>query len=302
MTGGAPVFIVNPAAGGGRGRTASTALRDALAARGAAHAELRFTDGPGDAAALAEAYASAGADPVVAVGGDGTIHEVANGLLRGGPTRPALAVIPAGTGNDFARGLGIPIGTSDALAAALGGVSRAIDAARCGTRYFLGVAGAGFDARVAKAVNGAPSMLKVGALPFVYYTLREVITNRNVELNVALDGGRVIRQRTFMVSISNGRYSGGGMQLAPGAEPDDGRLDVCLVGDVSRWEVVRLLPKVFSGGHVGHAKVTILHASTIRIDGPPEVLAQADGELIGGLPLDIAIVPEALRVLVPVGA
>lgn len=295
------IFILNPAAAGGRAARAEPLIREAFAGRPGAQPEFAVTQCPGHAVELAAEAARKGYDPVVAVGGDGTVSEVANGLLAFAGSIPSLAVIPIGTGNDFARSLGIPIGLRKAVEVAVGGagVARAVDAAHCGVGYFVGVAGAGFDARVAKAVNAAPAWMKIGALPFVFYTLREIVRNRNPDLVIELDGVTVLRLRSLLVSVSNCRFSGGGMQLAPGAEPDDGLLDVCVVGDASVAEVVRLLPRVFSGGHVRHPKVAIHRASRIRILGPSEVHAQADGELIGGLPLDISVMPRALRVLVP---
>jgi len=182
-----PLFIVNPAAGGGRGRRAQARI-SALPGR---NAELAVTRRPGDAEVLATEGAAAGFDPIVAVGGDGTVHEVVNGLLAGGATPPRLAMVPIGTGNDFARSVGVPRGFTEALAVATDGAGRVrtIDAARCGDRYFVVLAATGFAARVASAVNRAPSWSKIGTLPFVYHTLREVIANRNVELSVELDGG-----------------------------------------------------------------------------------------------------------------
>ena len=294
-----PAFIINPVAGGGRGRRAHAAIVTLLGQRASGAAEFAFTERPGHAVDLARDRASSGFDPIVAVGGDGTVHEVANGLLGSRGPIPRLAVIPIGTGNDFARSVGIPteLRAAVSVAADRSGRTRIVDAARCGDRYFVVLVGTGFAARVASAVNDSPSWSKVGALPFVYHTLREVITNRNVDLTITLDGTDVVQQPSFMVYVSNCRFSGGGMQLSPEARPDDGLLDVCLVGDANRRDVVTMLPKVFSGGHVGHPKVSLHRAATIRVDGPPHVQVQADGEVIGALPMEVEVVPGALRVL-----
>lgn len=294
-----PIFIVNPVAGGGRGRRAHAAIGEFLAARPTNDAEFAFTERPGHAVELARDGAASGFDPVVAVGGDGTVNEVANGMLRFAGAIPRLAVVPIGTGNDFARSVGIPSATGEAVGVVLGdsGTARTVDAGRCGDRYFVVLAASGFAARVAKAVNEAPSWSKIGTLPFVFHTLREVVTNRNVELSITLDGTDTIRQPSFMVYVSNCRYSGGGMQLSPEAQPHDGLLDVCLVGDASRRDVVTMLPRVFSGGHIGHPTVSLHRARTVRVDGPPGVQVQADGEVIGFLPMEIEVVPRALRVL-----
>jgi diacylglycerol kinase (ATP) len=292
-------FIVNPAAGGGR-KGAEALIGDVKAAHPGADIQFAVTERAGHATFLARELASAGYDPIVAVGGDGTVHEVANGLLEYSGSIPTLGVIPVGTGNDFARSVGIPTRFAEAVAVAVGGagVARAIDAARCNDRYFIGVAGAGLDARVASAVNGAPRWMKLGAMPFVWYALREIVRKRSVELVIELDRDTVRRQRSLLVSVSNCRFSGGGMQFSPDAEPDDGLLDVCIVGNASRIDLVRLLPRVFSGGHVGHPAVELQRAARVTISGPADVMAQSDGELIGGLPLVISVVPRALRVLV----
>lgn len=295
-----PMFVINPMAGGGRAARLVPELRDAVARRAQLEPTYAVAERPGHAVDLAERAAADGYDPIVVVGGDGTMNEVANGLLRYRGAIPRLAVIPTGTGNDFARSVGIPRSLEDAVPVALGeaGGPRPVDAARIGDRYFVGVAGAGIDARVARAVNRAPRWLKVGALPFVVFTLLEVIRNRNAELTMELDATTTITQRSLMVAVSNCRYSGGGMQIAPGAEPDDGLLDVCLIGDASTSEVVRLLPSVFSGGHVRHPKVAIHRARRVRVTGPAGVAVQADGDVVGTLPIEISVMPRALTVLV----
>jgi len=297
------LFIVNPTAGGGRGRRAQARIADLLSHSQFADAEFAFTERPGHATSLARQWAAAGVERIVAVGGDGTVHEVVNGLLAHGTDGGRLGVIPIGTGNDFARSVGIPAGVDAALAVAIAAdpTVRVVDAGRIGDRFFAVLAGTGLAARVAGAVNRAPSWSKIGTLPFVYYTLREVLTNRNVELSVELDGDEPIRLPCFMVYVSNCRFSGGGMQLSPGALPDDGLLDVCLVGDASLVDVVTMLPRVFSGGHVGHPTVALHRARTVRVTGPTDVLVQADGEVIGTLPMEISVMPRALRVLSAVG-
>lgn len=299
MSGPRPMFIVNPVAGGGRGRRAHASIVTLLGHQASDEVEFAFTERPGHAVELARDGGASGFDPIVAVGGDGTVHEVANGLLAFRGAIPRLAVIPIGTGNDFARSVGIPTDLRAAVRVATdgSGMERIVDAARCGDRYFVVLAGTGFAARVASAVNESPSWSKIGALPFVFHTLREVLTNRNVDLTITLDGTDVIHQPSFMVYVSNCRFSGGGMQLSPEARPDDGLLDVCLVGDASRRDVVTMLPKVFSGRHVGHPKVSLHRAATVRVDGPSHVQVQADGEVIGSLPMEVEVVPGALRVL-----
>jgi diacylglycerol kinase (ATP) len=295
------MFIVNPAAGGGRGRRAVGLAFVRLRERGRTDPTLAFTERPGHATALAREAATAGFAPIVGVGGDGTLSEIANGLV-GIAEAPPLAVMPVGTGNDFARSMGLPTDLDAAVDLAVSGVApRAIDVGRCGERYFLNMAGAGFDAEVGRAVNAAPAALRHGALPFVVYTLLELTRSRKRDLRIRLDD-QTLERRAFMISVGNGPCSGGGMQICPDASREDGLLDVCIVGDVSRLEVVQLLPKVFSGRHVSHPKVEMRRARTVRIEGPAGTYVQVDGEVTGTLPVEFGVVPSALRVIVPTGA
>jgi YegS/Rv2252/BmrU family lipid kinase len=232
------------------------------------------------------------------VGGDGTLHEIVNGLLRT-PQPPELAAIPVGTGNDFAHCLGIPKSILEAVALACKGTcSLATDVGLCGDRYFLNVAGIGFDADVAMAVNRAPGVLRRLPYAFVLYTLRELVRNRRHPLDIYLDGRHVQRQ-SLLVAVANGRFYAGGMMIAPPASRSDGLLDVCIIGDVSRREVLRLLPSVFHGGHIKHPKVELHRARVVRIEGLPTTLAQLDGEVIGSAPLQFEVVPRALTIVVP---
>jgi diacylglycerol kinase (ATP) len=298
MTRPRPMFVVNPAAGGGRGRRVAALVRARLDERGVTGAEVVFTERPGHATTLARDAAAAGFAPIVGVAGDGTLSEIANGLLDA-EDAPPLAVVPVGTGNDFARSLALPTDLAAAVDLAVSDVApRAIDVGRCGARCFLNTAGVGFDAEVGRAVNSAPSALRHGALPFVLYTLLELTRSRKPLLRIRLDD-TVIEQRAFMVSIGNGPCSGGGMRICPDASRDDGLLDVCIVGDVSRLEVVRLLPKVFSGGHTSHPKVDMRRARTVRVEGPAGTYVQVDGEVVGTLPAEFSVLPSALRVIAP---
>jgi diacylglycerol kinase (ATP) len=258
---------------------------------------MLFTDRPGHAVELARQLARDGFSPVVGVGGDGTLHEIANGLVDGIEPR-TMAVVPIGTGNDFARCVGLPTDLSAAAELAFAGEARLMDLGRCGDTYFVNAGGVGLDARVAVSAAAMPRLLRRGTLPYMLATLREVVVNASSELTIVLDDTR-IRQRALMVAIANGRFYGGGMKICPAASRVDGLLDVCVVGELSRREVLALLPKVFSGGHVGHPAVRFYQAQSVRIEGPPGTLVQLDGDLSGEVPIDLQAVPGAIRVVTP---
>jgi len=299
MTPRRPCFVVNPAAAGGRARKVLLLVQDILRSRDPA-AEVVVTERIGHATELARAAADAGFAPVVAVGGDGTVHEVANGLLQARQPAP-LCVVPCGTGNDFARSLGLPTAPRDAIALAWDGAARTIDLAACGGRRFLNVGGLGFDARVARAASRFPAFLRVGTLPYVAGVLREIVVNSSDELTLHLDDRTLVR-RTLMIAVANLPYYGGGMMICPAASATDGLLEVCIVGAMSRREILSLLPKVFSGGHRDHHLVEFHKTRALRIEGLGQAEVQVDGELLVVSPITFESVPTALQVMVPVAS
>ncbi|MFN3596301.1 MAG: diacylglycerol/lipid kinase family protein [Rubricoccaceae bacterium] len=317
-------FILNPAARSGR----AARLRGALAEGCRAHGlDARFaeTRAPGDARALAHVLAR-DADVVVAVGGDGTVGEVVEGLLapgargtaRGTARRAALGVVPAGTGNDFAAHFGFPqrlAGALDVLRAAqrrpldvlrLRGTSGGAGGGQAWERVVVNGLGLGFDAA---AAAGAGRFKRLGGhLAYLASVLSLLRTWAPPPLRVALTaepGGPpcpLWLGPTFLLELGNGSSVGGGFRLTPDADPADGRLDVCLVREVPVWRVLRLLPRVFSGGHVGAPEVTMARGACVTVEalGAP-VPAHLDGEdLPGGLRrLEASVLPAALALVAP---
>lgn len=242
----------------------------------------------------------AGTDVLVVVGGDGMVSLGTN-LVAG--TSIPLGIIAAGTGNDMARGLGLPIGDTDAairtLLDSLRREPRVIDAAsvRHGdlTTWYAGVLSAGFDAVVNERAN---SMTRPrGSSRYILALLRELITLKPVSYTLTIDG--VARSVDGMlVSVANNVSLGGGMKVAPGALLDDGLLDVFIVKKLSRFEFLRVFPRVFSGTHTTHPAVEFVHARSVRLETDAAIVAYADGERVGPLPVDIQVAPGVLRVLV----
>jgi diacylglycerol kinase (ATP) len=302
--------VVNPAAGGGRGARGAQAL--AALSRRLAGSRLEVVDVSSDSAEHAAARAREavrdGARALVVVGGDGMVH-LGAGVVAG--TDVPLGVLPAGTGNDVARSLGIPVddpaAALDLLVAALTqDACVAIDAVRAQapatggaparSRWFAGVMGAGFDAVVNERANGWRRPR--GRLRYPLATARELPVFRPRPYELTLDDGPVERTRAMLVTVANTPSYGGGMRVCPQARPDDGLLDVLVLEPVSRAELVRFLPSVYSGGHVDHPKVSIRRARSVRVSAP-DIVAYADGERVGPLPLTCTVVPGALRVLAP---
>lgn len=236
-------------------------------------------------------------DRIVAVGGDGTIQEVANGLLD--HDRASLGIVPVGSGNDLARSLGLPRDPGSAWTIALGSGERRVDLARATdgggrTRWFGSAGGIGFDAQVAAAMSTRRGWQR-GQAGYLLTTLAELRRFSNRELSMVIDGvGR--EARALMVAIANGEYYGGGMRIAPGAAVDDGLLDLCVVGDVSRLAALGQLANLYRGTHVNHPKVEMARAREIEIHGPDGTRSHLDGEPFGPLPLRIVIHRGAVRI------
>jgi diacylglycerol kinase (ATP) len=266
-----------------------------LATRGV---ECLRTTGPRNATALACDAVARGAERVIAVGGDGTVSEVAAGLLG---SSISLAVIPAGRGNDFARALGIPRGRAAAARLALEGHARDIDVG-CATsstarRTFVNVAGCGFDAEVvhhmAQTRNGT------GSLAYLMAVLGTLARVRPRHLRLTLDGGCPLERSVVGLAVANGTHYGGGLRIAPRAALDDGLFDVCVVGARTPAGVLALLPWLYVGAHTQRHGVEFFRARHVIIEplDADSAGCQADGEPIGGLPAAFEVQPAALRVI-----
>ncbi len=240
-----------------------------------------------------------GHDRVIGIGGDGTVQEIVNGLLSGGPATASLGIVPMGPGNDLARSLSLPTDLGSAWRLAIGHGTRPIDVARAtngegAQRWFASAGGIGFDAQVAAAMASRRGW-QAGRVGYLLTTLAELRRFENRRIRLVVDGEPITRDVLF-VAIANGAYYGGGMRIAPSAMPDDGRLDVCMVGDVSRLTVLRQLPNLYRGTHVEHPAVEMRTGSLIEVEGDSGTRVHLDGEPFGGLPLRVALSPRALEV------
>lgn len=299
------VVAINPSASFGAKSDIGPALVQTLRAEG--HDVQSLTE-PSWLELLASARAAVKSKPdaLVVVGGDGIVNLGAN-LVAG--TRVPLGIIPSGTGNDMARGLGIPHDDTEAaiatLTAALQNGSRVIDAARISyvddatgepaQRWFLCALSAGFDAVVNERAN---NMRKPkGPSRYIIALMIELARLKRIAYRLTLDG-RVIETEGALVSVGNSISLGGGMNITPDAKLDDGLLDVLIVKPLGRAAFLRIFPRVFKGTHITDARVTIERARRIRLEADAMV-AYADGERIGPLPIDVEVVPGAVRVLAP---
>jgi len=288
-------LIVNPNAGGGRAAAALPAVEARLAELGVAFHTERTLDLP-HARDLARAAAAAG-EVAVALSGDGLIGAVADALR--GTGGGVLGVLPGGRGNDFARVAGIPRDPVAACDVIAHGVERPLDLGEAGGRGFIGIASLGFDSDANRIANEAPSRL--GSLVYVYGAFRALVSWRPATFRVEVDGQEV-SFRGWSVGAANSKAYGGGMYAAPGAEFDDGLLDVVFLMETSKLYFVRaVLPRIFKGKHVELDEVRVLRGAEVRVSADRPFTVYADGDPIGELPITMRAVPAALRVLLPEG-
>jgi diacylglycerol kinase (ATP) len=305
-----PLFIVNPIAGSGRAHRLVPRIEAWLAGQ-RIDARILETREPGHAERLAAAASDLGHDRVIAVGGDGTVQEVLNGLLSSGVGadggKPAMGLVPSGRGNDLARSVNLPVDPMACLPIALGDATHPFDVGRAegadGSRRHFGAAGGvGFDAAVAHTMAVHRRFWMRGEAGYFLGTLNELRRYRNSELEVTLIGDgedRVVSQRFLFVAFANGPYYGGGMQICPDARTDDGWLDVCLVGDLSRFAALRELPGIYQAKHLRNPMVEIVRARRLRIEGDGATRVHLDGEPFGNVPIVVTLLPGAVSVAVP---
>jgi diacylglycerol kinase (ATP) len=298
-------LIINPTAAHGKMRERWRAVETTLRAENFPF-EFAFTKWHLHAIELTRAAIQQGYDLIVAVGGDGTLNEVVNGMFdaQGALINPnaALGVIPSGTGGDFARTAGIardPIAAARQLARSsqtrlldLGEIQCVSDG-KATRRLFANVAGLGFDAEVVMRVEASGKRVS-GTLPYYSALLTTIGKYRNKDVHLQVDD-QTIEGRFNAIVVCNGKFFGGGMQISPHSDLADGLLDVITLGDLGRVEVVLNTPRLYNGTILEHPKVREYHARHVTVAARQDILIEADGELIGAGPATLSVRPAALR-------
>jgi len=280
--------------------------------------QVSFTKRRGDATALAQEGARKGCALIIACGGDGTISEVANGILNSG-NDVELGILPSGTGGDFRRTLNIPARAPDACEIIAHGKTRAIDVGRATfisrdghpvTRHFLGIASFGMSAEIIQRVKKSRAQWRrtgggqylSGRVSFALAMMQTALQSNAARVVIQLDDEHEQHLKVANLCIANARYFGGGMKIAPGAKLNDGQFDVVSIGDLGTIRILANAPRLYAGAHLGMDKVAHTQAKKViaRPDkGEEEIFLELDGELPGKLPATFQIVPGALRVRCP---
>ncbi|MET9609812.1 diacylglycerol kinase [Streptomyces sp. NPDC006512] len=288
-------LFVNPTAGRGRGAQAAQPAAAALRAAGYAVRTVVGTDAA-DALARLRTAVRGGTGAVIAVGGDGLVSLALQALAG---TDVPLGVVAAGTGNDFARALGLPVrqpARAGRLAAGAlkEGRIREVDLGRAHGAFYGTVLCSGFDSRVND--RGNRMRLPLGRFRYDLAIALELAAFRPVPYRITLDDGPPVETEAALVAVGNGSSYGGGMRICADAVPDDGLFDVTVVGDCTRTTLLRVFPQVYKGTHLGHPAVTVHRAAKVTLEAPG-LTAYADGEPLGALPVTAECVPGALRLL-----
>ena len=322
--------VANPAAGAGTVKEEWQLIERLLRAN-LPELDYAFTEGPGHASLLTREALRAGWEMVVAVGGDGTLNEVINGFFE--PAEPqelferqsdgwitttdaepqpisddgVLGILPLGTGGDFRRTLGLMGGIAENVEHLRGRHTRTVDVGQLGyidhqdelaSRFFINISAAGMSGLVDSLVNSSWKGLG-GTASFFLGTFRGFLKWRNVDIVVRLNDTEELRGPVVDVITANGEYFGGGMWIAPGAEVDNGVFQVVVLGDLSKTEQVKILPKIYGGKHLASPKVSRHRASQVAVravDADDTVLLDVDGEQPGRIPVTWVLRPQAVRV------
>ncbi len=282
--------ICNPTAGSGRGKKVGQQVKQALDQKGV-NSRLIYTLRPGHAVELARAAREEGIETVLSIGGDGTSLEVARGLLGG---KTSLGVIPAGTGNDFIKTIGLPAQPMAALDYILSHPARPTDAGEVNGQLFLNVIGTGFDVSVLEYALKAKKYCR-GLLPYLYGVIKTLFHFQSVPIRYTADGGRTETRKAFIAALGNGGVFGGGIRIAPEAKADDGPLDLVIVDQVKKRFLIPRLIGLMQGKILTFPETHFCRVSSVRFSAPGTSL-EVDGEIISESAAAARVLPGALMI------
>jgi diacylglycerol kinase (ATP) len=287
------IILLNPSAKRGQARRLLAPALEVFRQHGV-HFDVWESQTPRHLMELAGRACEEKADLIVSAGGDGTHHYVINGLF--GSEIP-LGLLPMGTGNDLAKGVGMPMDVNAAATALLNGPVRQIDLAQVGAVVYGCIAGVGFDSTVTRYANQHARWLS-GSLAYTWSLLCCMPQYRPHQLEIIADGKSFSEEVLFAVVGNNASY-GGGIRMTPRARLDDGILDICIVPYLSRLELLRWFPRTYRGEHLNHPRIKYLQARKITLSANSRMELFGDGEFLQELPATIEVLPRALRVIAP---
>jgi len=289
------LVIVNPAAGGGKTLRLQPRIKRWLSE--SPH-EFLFVI-PKSPEEMCQEILNApagGMEAILLLGGDGTVNDALPAIAT---TNLLLGFLPCGRGNDFARNTGLPMDLKESCGLPSSPSVYQSDLPTINGKPFIGIAYVGFDAEVNGLANEGKGFFN-GTLGYTVCVLRALKNFKPFEIEMTIDD-HSLRERVMMVSVANGPYYGGGMKIAPQATMNDGNLDICIVKEISKWELLRQFPKVFNGTHISHPKIIMTSGRSIKIISDKSREIFADGEHVGRLPAECMIGSQTIRILTAFG-
>lgn len=267
------LFILNPVAGGGRARNLISIIEEKMK-KNEIDYEMILTTKPKEAIKMAE---EAKNNTIIAVGGDGTVNEVAKGLINRGTG--VLGIIPGGTGNDMCRSLGLSMDPNEAIETIIKGKTKEMDLGTANGYFFLNIASVGFDAEVVRNTDKIKHKIK-GKMAYVLGVIITLLNFKKKDIELEIDGN-IYKKRMVLLAVGNGKYYGGGMKILPMAKIDDGYLYTCLVKDISNFKILFLFPSIFSGNHLKFTKyIEVFKAKSVKIRSKKGFYLNLDGDVI----------------------
>lgn len=298
--------LVNPNAGNGKGEKDWARISD-LFSRNEMKVEPFFTASKGHAIVLTHELISKGCRKIISVGGDGTLNEIINGIFTQEYCPPGdviISMIPVGTGNDWGRMFGIPLVYEGAVSLIkeeklmlhdIGTVTYYYGDQK-EKRYFINIAGLGFESVVVKKTNRQKDKGKSSRAIYFYNLLSSLVTYRNAPVEIMIDEKKR-EARVFSINVGNGRYCGGGMRQTPDAIPDDGLLDITVIKDIGRIEIIKSLKLLYDGTILSHPKVDGYRSNNLSVKSDVPLWVEADGESLGHTPAEFGIIPSAAKIV-----
>lgn len=289
------LFIINPKAGKGRTLNVIPQIKETFMGQQEDYI-IEVTEYPGHASIIAREYTSKGIYRVYAVGGDGTLNEVLNGMVH---SKSFLGVIPCGSGNDFIKSIYDKKGEEYLVRDIINGKTQVMDLGKVKNRYFLNISSVGIDAEV---VSNALDLKRIpfvsGTLAYLISAITTISKYCSKEVELIIDGKRINVDLTLF-AVANGKYYGGGMKVAPLADLKDGYFDLCLVSKLSRIKMLLLFPKLINGTHSEINEVKFLRGKNIQINTESEIAINIDGELIKSNSIDFSIIAGGIKFIIP---
>lgn len=288
------LFIVNPTAGKGYANTLVTFI-DEECRKSKIDYLIKYTSTPNDGTSIAKWGAEKGFERIVAVGGDGTVNDVLNGIAG---TSSALGVIPGGSGNDFIRSINKHKEIKKIINDNIYGKILKSDIGICNGKYFINVASSGFDAQVVIETEKAKKIFS-GSLAYIAAVIKTIFMYKGRKANIRIDDF-ILTENTLLVAVANGKYYGGGMLPAPRAELDDGYFDVCHIKQVGKAKMLVLFPRFIKGKHENIKEVSVFKGKKIVIDSNEELPVNLDGETFYSSQISFEILPKGINIIVPI--